>query len=100
MTATKSDFEVDPYAPRMMADTDMLEFQTENSRYQVECMKVRRLSGIKDPTPRVGHDWRLALEITYPVVGGNVWIAWAVVGNILQTTMTSTVQSVIETPVN
>jgi hypothetical protein len=54
-------------------------FTTESgSVYEVVDNKVRRLSGDKNPTPRIGTDgeWKKALSVSEPTVGLPVFITW------------------------
>jgi len=77
-------------------------FRTESgSSYEVSLKekKIRRLSGINDPTSRQGSDgeWKEYFSISNPVIGKGLWIAWKIenshLGKIAKSTITSPIIS-------
>ena len=78
-----------------------MKFETESgSLYEVdeEANKVRRLIGVKDPTPRQGKDgeWKSYMEHTPVVVGKGVVFLWATAGIVGRSTITSLVKRVLD----
>ncbi len=70
-------------------------FSTEFSVYEIdtENKMIRRLTGIRDATPRQGKDgeWKKYGEISKIAVGEKVVFMWAEEDGILKTTVTSQV---------
>lgn len=78
----------------------MIRFETiSGSLYEVdnENNQVRRLIGIKDPTPRQGEDgeWRGFKSCTPIKVGSGVVFVWEFVGVMAKTTLTSIVKNIL-----
>lgn len=72
-------------------------FQTEsNSVYEVntDSKKIRRVNGIKDPTPRIGKagEWKSYQDIfpNPPTIGSQVMIVWGAETEMLPGTMPGT----------
>lgn len=57
-----------------------MKFRTENSTYELDeaRLRVRRLGGTKNPTPRQGVDgaWKTYASISAVSVSHPVWIDW------------------------
>lgn len=73
----------------------MLRFATENSEYEIDELlsRIRRLTGVVDPTPRQGPDgkWKAYVSTTEIRPGVAVFIDWDGKGH---GTLTSTVRRV------
>lgn len=82
----------------------MIKFETiTGSLYEVDFDKnqVRRLIGLKDPTPRQGTDgnWKQFKSCTEIIPGSSVIFVWNIIINnelIAKTTMTSPVKKIID----
>ncbi len=86
-------------------------FQTENSTYEIDdgcdvgvtdpIVQVRRLSGVREPTPRQGTDgeWKtLAVPIDPSTIqiGDCIVFVWRFEGNVAKSTITSPVTAIAE----
>lgn len=68
------------------------------SKYEIDLdsNRIRRLFGIKDPTPRQGIDgeWRQYLSITEIKVGDPIIVVWKVLLDRVQSTVISVVKEI------
>lgn len=86
---------------------NIIRFNTENSSYELNNTTgyIRRLSGIKDPTPRQGPDgeWKKLKEIANVEVGKCAIIVWEILTThgeiVLRTTMTSEIKNITKNKV-
>lgn len=73
-------------------------FTTENSTYEIDDRRIRRLEGVNTPTPRQGGDgeWKPFHAVSEVTVGLGVVIIWRFVDGVAQATCTSPVRQVIQ----
>jgi len=74
-----------------------MKFKTvTGSIYEVDGMRVRRLTGAKDPTPRQGEDgeWKDCLEMSNISIGQSVIFGWRLEEGLLKSTATSYVVAI------
>ena len=79
-----------------------MQFFTENSLYDVDLEKkqIRRLTGVRDPTPRQGRDgeWKTYVSISNIAVKECALIVWNILEDgTKQATLTSTITGVDST---
>lgn len=75
----------------------LLTVHTESgSIYEIDYSykRLRRITGVGNPTDRVGVGWKHFLELSRPRVGGRMMIVWAVVDGVLKTTISSEVTKI------
>ena len=71
-------------------------FTTDNSTYEVEGSRIRRLEGVRGPTPRQGVDgeWKSFHAISEIAVGCSVIIVWRIVDGVAQASQTSSIRRI------
>jgi len=78
-----------------------MKFETETgSLYEIDeaANRVRRLIGVKNPTPRQGNDgeWKTYEDHSPIVIGQSVLLWWAVESGVGKSTVTSLVKRILE----
>ena len=75
-------------------------FTTDNSTYEIDQdgLRIRRLEGVANPTPRQGADgeWKKYLEVSPVEIGAPVVMIWRYVNGLAQATKTSRVRQIID----
>lgn len=71
-------------------------FTTDNSTYEVDGTRIRRLDGVRDPTPRQGVDgeWKPFHWISPITEGDCVIVIWRFVEGVAQASRTSPVRQI------